>query len=315
MVVLKPSSGEIIALVGSLDFNDESIDGQVNMALAPRQPGSTIKPLVYLSSMEEGWTPATLIWDVPTEFPDGTNPAYSPKNYDDQFHGPLRLRPALGNSYNIPAVKALEYVGVCNFIDQARRLGLRSLVDTGCIETGQPREHGLSLALGGGEVSSLEMAGAFGTLANNGRYEPPFAISRIEDRNGNLVFEHQPADPNNNHIVKPEFAHLINDILSDNNARQPEFGLNNHLNIEGHQVAAKTGTSGSDRFSVRDGWTIGYTPDVVTAVWVGNTDNQPVGEGQNGYRMASPIWQSFMSQYLAGTQPATFSRPPGIVGM
>jgi membrane peptidoglycan carboxypeptidase len=192
-------------------------------------------------------------------------------------------------------------------------LGLTSLADTGCIDAGRPREHGLSLALGGGEVSSVEMAGAFGTLANNGRYEPPFAISRIEDRNGNLVFEHQPADPNNNNVVKAEFAYLINDILSDNNARQPEFGLNNYLNIEGHQVAAKTGTSGSDRFSVRDGWTIGYTPDVVAAVWVGNTDNQPVGEGQNGYRMASPIWQSFMSQYLAEAQPTTFSRPPGIV--
>ena len=159
----------------------------------------------------------------------------------------------------------------------------------------------------------MDLAGAFAILANNGRLAPIFAISRIEDRDGNLVFEQQTAGPGSFQAVKAEHAYLINDILSDNNARQPEFGINNNLTIEGRQVAAKTGTSGSDRFSVRDGWTIGYTPEVVAAVWVGNTDNQPVGEGQNGYRMASPIWHSFMSQYLAARQPMAFIRPVGIV--
>jgi 1A family penicillin-binding protein len=312
LVALHPQTGKILALVGSLDFNDEAIDGQVNMALSPRQPGSSIKPLVYLSAMEQGWTPSTLIWDVQTEFPDGANPPYVPKNFDNEFHGPLRLRSALGNSYNIPAVKALEYVGVCNFIANVQKIGLTSLQDEGCNESGVPRDHGLSLALGGGEVSPLEMAGAFGVLANQGQYQRPFAINRIQNRNGDIIFEHQPADAISSGVARPEHAYLLSSILSDNEARQPEFGPSNSLVVGGHRVAAKTGTSGTDRFDVRDGWTIGYTPEIVTAVWVGNTDNRPVAEGQSGYQMASPIWNSFMSRYLANRQPVEFPRPAGI---
>lgn len=312
LVAIHPQTGEILALVGSLDFNNEAIDGQVNMVLSPRQPGSSIKPLVYLSAMEGGWTPSTLIWDVPTEFPDGANPPYVPKNYDNEFHGPLRLRPALGNSYNIPAVKALEFVGVCNFIDNVQKIGLTSLQDEGCNESGVPRDHGLSLALGGGEVSPLEMAGAFAVLANQGQYQRPFAINRIQNRSGDLIFEHQPADALSSSVARPEHAYLLSHILSDNEARQPEFGPTNSLLVGGHRVAAKTGTSGTDRFDVRDGWTIGYTPEIVTAVWVGNTDNRPVAEGQSGYQMASPIWNSFMSRYLANKQPVDFLRPAGI---
>src|SRR5690606_21122560 len=180
LVALEPGSGAILALVGSVDFNSEEINGQVNMALAPRQPGSALKPLVYLSAMEEGWTPATLIWDVPTRFPDGANPPYEPKNFDDEFHGPLRLRPALGNSYNIPAVKALEYVGVCPFIEDLTRFGI-SLEDPGCQSGGGPSNHGLALALGGGEISPLRMTSAFATLATNGVYHEPYAIARIEN--------------------------------------------------------------------------------------------------------------------------------------
>ncbi|MGW8319169.1 MAG: PBP1A family penicillin-binding protein [Candidatus Promineifilaceae bacterium] len=312
LVTVQPQTGEILALVGSLDFNDENIDGQVNLALSPRSTGSAIKPMVYLTAMEQGWTPATLLWDVQTEFSDGANPPYVPKNYDDEFHGPLRMRPALGNSYNIPAVKTLEFVGVCNFIANVQKVGLTSLQDPGCAESGQPRNYGLSLTLGGGEISPLDMAGAFGVLANQGRYIQPYTISRIEDRSGQLIFEQPPAEAAQSQVVRPEHAYLLSDILSDNGARQPEFGSNNLLQIGGHQVAVKTGTSGTDRFDVRDGWTIGYTPEVVTAVWVGNTGNQPVGEGQSGYRMAAPIWNSFMSNYLAGRPPVNFSRPPGI---
>jgi 1A family penicillin-binding protein len=312
LVAIHPQTGEILALVGSLDFNNGAIDGQVNMALAPRQPGSSIKPLVYLSAMEQGWTPSTLIWDVPTQFPDGANPPYAPKNFDDEFHGPLRLRPALGNSYNIPAVKTLEFVGVCNFINNVQKLGMTSLQDEGCRENGVPRDHGLSLALGGGEVSPLEMAGAFAVLANQGQYQRPFAINRIQNRSGDLIFEHQPADALASSVARPEHAYLLSHILSDNEARQPEFGPNNSLLVGGHRVAAKTGTSGTDRFDVRDGWTIGYTPEIVTAVWVGNTDNRPVAAGQSGYQMASPIWNSFMSRYLADRQPVEFPRPAGI---
>jgi penicillin-binding protein 1C len=313
LVAIKPDTGEVLSLVGSLDFFDETIDGQVNMALAPRQPGSSIKPLVYLSAMERGWTPSTLIWDVETRFPNGTNPPYVPKNYDDEFHGPLRLRPALGNSYNIPAVKALEFVGVCDFIANVQKIGLTALQDEGCAEVGQPRNYGLSLALGGGEVPPLQMAGAFAALANQGRYIAPYTISRIEDRLGNLLYEQLLPSADEAQVVREDHAYLLSSILSDNNARQPEFGVNNLLQIPGHRVAAKTGTSGSSANDVRDAWTIGYSPHVVTAVWVGNTGNEPIGPGQSGYRLASPIWNSFMSQYHADKQPLDFLRPPGII--
>jgi 1A family penicillin-binding protein len=311
MVVLHPQTGEVLAMVGSADFNDENISGQINMAMTPRQPGSSIKPLVYLSAMEEGWTPSTLIWDVPTQFPDGSNPPYEPKNYDDQFHGPVRLRPALGNSYNIPAVKALEYYGVCNFISNVQKVGLTSLQDSGCQESGQPRDHGLSLALGGGEVPPLEMAGAFAALANQGQYQSPVTITRIENRQGDVIFE-QNSVSDRAQVLRPEHAYLLSNILADDGARQIEFGPNNLLNIPGHHVAAKTGTSGTTGTDVRDAWTIGYTPEVVTAVWVGNTDNQPVAVGQSGYRLATPIWNRFMSAYLAGRQPLDFPRASGI---
>lgn len=311
MVVLNPSNGEVLAMVGSADFNDEIISGQVNMAMTPRQPGSSIKPLVYLSAMEAGWTPATLIWDVPTQFPNGANPPYEPKNYDDQFHGPLRLRPALGNSYNIPAVKAMEYYGVCNFIANVQKVGVTSLQDPGCQEGGLPRDHGLSLALGGGEIPALEMAGAFGALANQGKYVAPATITRIENRQGEIIFQRNPVGAETQ-ALRPEHAYLLSDILSDDGARQIEFGPNNLLNIPGHRVAAKTGTSGTTGSDVRDAWTIGYTPEVVTAVWVGNTNNEPIGVGQSGYRLATPIWNQFMSGYLAGRQPVDFVRPATI---
>ena len=313
MVVTKPDTGDILALVGSVDFHDESISGQVNMAQAPRQPGSSIKPLVYLSALERGWTASTLIWDVATRFVDGANDVYEPKNYDDQFHGPLRLRLALGNSYNIPAVKALEFVGVCSFINNVQKLGLADLADTGCAEVGQPREHGLSLALGGGEVSPLQMAGAFGALANQGRFAPPFSIQRIETSRGEIVYEHVPGDPGTAQVIRPEHAQILNDILSDDDARQPSFGRNSQLVIPGQTVSVKTGTSGSNRFDVRDAWTIGYTPGVVTAVWVGNTDNAPINEGESGLQLAAPIWNSFMTTYLANRQTSNFTRPTGIV--
>lgn len=315
LIVTRPATGDILALVGSLDFRDEAISGQVNMALAPRQPGSSIKPLVYLSALERGWTASTLIWDVATRFVDGPNSVYEPKNYDDQFHGPLRLRSALGNSYNIPAVKALEFVGVCNFINNMQKLGLTDLTDSGCSEVGQPREHGLSLALGGGEISPLQMTGAFGALANDGRFLSPFAIQRIETSRGEIVYEHVLPAASAAQVVRPEHAYLLTDILADDDARQPAFGRNSKLVVPGHTVAAKTGTSGSTRFDVRDAWTIGYTPDVVAAVWVGNTDNSPIGEGQSGLQLAAPIWNSFMTTFLANRQAQDFTRPSGLVNI
>ncbi|HSH05123.1 MAG TPA: transglycosylase domain-containing protein, partial [Anaerolineae bacterium] len=323
MVVADPATGQILALVGSADFYDETISGQVNMALQPRQPGSTIKPLVYLAAMEQGWTPSTLIWDVETEFDGGQNqPPYIPKNYDDSFHGPLRLRPALGNSYNIPAVKALEYVGVCPFIERMNQLGINSLQDTGCAEVGQPRNYGLALSLGGGGISPFEMTQVYGLLANKGVYAPLHTISRIENREGDILFEREiptadnglfnPDILNPNQRVDPAHAYLLSDILSDNQARQPSFGQNNRLMIPGHRVAAKTGTSGTRGSDVRDGWTIGYSPYVVTAVWVGNTDNETVNPGQSGYGLASPIWNNFMTAYHAGRPLREFTPPSNI---
>ncbi|CUS04057.2 Penicillin-binding protein [Candidatus Promineifilum breve] len=313
LVALQPQTGEILAMVGSADFNDEAISGQVNMALAPRQAGSTIKPLVYLAAFERGWTPATLLWDVQTEFPDGANPVYVPKNFDDEFHGPLRIRPALANSYNIPAVKTLEFVGVCEFIANVQKVGLTNLQDPGCAEAGTPRNYGLSLALGAGEVPPLQLAGAFGALANGGRYTAPYAISRIEDRQGNVLYEAPAPGAAATQAMREEHAYLLTNILSDNNARLAEFGQNNTLIIPGYQVAAKTGTSGSTADDVRDGWTIGYAPQVLTAVWVGNTDNRPIGSGQSGYRLASPIWNRFMSSYLNGREALAFVRPPAVI--
>jgi penicillin-binding protein 1C len=316
LVALRPDTGEVLALVGSLDYRDEAIRGQVNMALAPRQPGSSIKPLVYAAAFAQGWTPATLIWDVETAFPDGANPPYVPKNYDDEFHGPLRLRVALGNSYNIPAVKALEYVGVCNFLQYLPRFGIE-LVDEGCLNAGTPRDYGLALALGGGEISPLRLTSAYGALANDGQYVPPFTILRIDNRQGDVLFEYVPPEPANpaERAVTPAHAFLLSHILADNEARQPEFGLSNNLAIPGHQVAAKTGTSGTTRFDVRDGWTLGYTPRIAAGVWVGNTDPQPVAEGMSGYRMASPIWNAFMSRYLAGEPVSSFIPPESVVAL
>jgi 1A family penicillin-binding protein len=311
LVVMEPKTGEVLSMVGSVDFNDEAISGQVNMAMAPRQPGSSIKPFVFLKAFQEGWTPATLIWDVQTEFPNPGGAPYVPKNFDDRFHGPLLLREALGNSYNIPAVKALEFVGLCNFIEFGRGLGLGSLNNEGCAEFGAPTNYGLALALGGGEITPLEMATGYALLANEGRAVQPHTIMRIADRNDTVLFEHVPAPMVQQ--VSAEHAHLMSDILADNNARQPSFGQNNTLVIGGHRVAVKTGTSGSDRFDVRDGWTIGYTPELVTAVWVGNTDNQPLREGASGYLMASPIWNTYMSRVLANRPSVQFNRPAGIV--
>jgi membrane peptidoglycan carboxypeptidase len=281
------------------------------MALAPRQPGSAIKPLVYLSTMERGWTPSTLIWDVPTRFPNDPNPPYEPKNYDDSFHGPLRLRPALGNSYNVPAVKALEYVGVCPFIEDLRRFGI-VLDDEGCASLGKPSNHGLALALGGGEISPLQMTAAYASLANQGVYHQPYTIDHIENSSGELLADYERPDPQGQSVMRAAHAFLLNDILSDNGARQPEFAPNNNLQIAGHDVAAKTGTSGTTRFDVRDGWTLGYTPDLAVGVWVGNTDLQPMAEGQSGYGLASPIWNDYMRSFLTDRPATDFQRPQDV---
>jgi penicillin-binding protein 1C len=312
LVAIRPKTGEILAMVGSADFYEE-IDGQVNMAINPRQPGSAIKPLTYTAAFEKGWTPATLIWDVPTEFPpsgDANDPRspYVPVNYDGQFHGPVTVRSALANSYNIPAVKTLQHVGIYDdpnipgedgLVAFARRLGITTLTRD---------VYGLSLTLGGGEVTLLEFTGAYAVYANGGTRLPPYAISRILDFSGNIVYDYQP--PPGDQVVRPEHAYLISSILSDNEARAPMFGSNSILNLP-FPAAAKTGTTND----FRDNWTLGYTPDLAVGVWVGNADYTPM-INTTGLTGAAPIWAEFTQtavQYITGGNPTPFFRPAGII--
>jgi membrane peptidoglycan carboxypeptidase len=314
LVAIDPNTGEILAFVGSANFYDEDIDGQVNMVLSQtRQPGSAIKPLTYVAAFEKGWTASTLIWDVPSEFPPSedpydTNPPYEPVNYDEKFHGPVTVRAALANSYNIPAVKALEYVGIYDdpeteaeegLIAFAERLGITSLTRS---------DYGLSLTLGGGEVSLLELSSAYTAFANEGRKMPTVAITRIVDHTGNVVYEHEASA--GDQVIRSEHAYLISSILSDTAARTPMFGTDPVINLD-FTAAVKTGTTND----FRDNWTIGYTSDLVVGVWVGNTDYTPM-ENTTGLTGAGPIWAEFMTyavDILTGDNPSAFTRPSGIV--
>ncbi|MGQ9625906.1 MAG: penicillin-binding protein 1C, partial [Anaerolineae bacterium] len=295
LVALRPDTGEILAMVGSADFFNTAIGGQVNVALRPRQPGSAIKPITYLAAFEKGWTPATLIMDVETDFPDGANPPYKPVNYDGRFHGPVLVRTALGSSYNVPAVKTLQFVGLPAMLEMAHRLGIRSL--------NRP-DYGLSLTLGGGEVTLLELTSAYAVLANGGRRVPPVAVLRLEDGSGHVIEEYRP--PPGEQVISAQHAYLITDILADNEARTPAFGPNSVLRLS-RPAAVKTGTT----TDFRDAWTVGYTSGLVAGVWVGNSDNSPM-QNVPGSRGAAPIWHNFMEEALAGTSPHNFPRPPGI---
>ena len=313
LVAIQPSTGEILAMVGSADFNNEAIAGQINMATSPRQPGSSIKPLTYVAAFEKGWTPSTLIWDVPSEFPpsgnpDDQRPPYEPVNYDGRFHGPVTVREALANSFNVPAVKTLNFIGIYDdpatpqkegFIEFARKLGITTL---------NRDDYGLSLTLGGGDVTLLEMTGAFGAYANNGVLVPRVAITKIVDYQGKVVFEYKP-DPGKQ-VVRPEHAYLISSILSDTNARVPMFGTDPVINLS-FPVAVKTGTTND----FRDNWTLGYTPDLAVGVWVGNADYTPMNN-TTGLTGAAPIWAQFMEfgiSKLTGGNPSPFNIPSGIV--
>lgn len=312
LVAIQPATGEILAMVGSPDYYAQPA-GQVNMAIRPRQPGSAFKPLTYTAAFEKGWTPSTLIWDVPTDFPPSldpfdTNPPYHPVNYDGKFHGPVTVRTALANSYNIPAVKALQFVGIYDdgatpqsegLIAFARRLGITTLTRS---------DYGLALTLGGGEVTPLELTAAYAVFANGGARMPPVAIREITTFDGKAVYEYQPPAPSQ--VVRVEHAFLISSILSDNEARAPMFGMNSVLNLP-FPVAAKTGTTND----YLDNWTVGYTPDLAVGVWVGNPDNTPM-QGTTGLTGAAPIWAEYMKgaiPQLTGDNPRLFTRPDGIV--
>lgn len=312
VVVMRPRSGEIVALVGSVDYFNREIDGQVNIALAPRQPGSSFKPFTYLTAFAQGYTAASMLMDVRTVFDDPGNPPYVPENYDRKYHGPVRLRTALGSSYNIPAVKLIQLVGVKNVVNTAHRLGINTL---------NREQYGLALTLGGGEVTLLDLTYANSVLANQGvmrgvpvdakelkpgyRTLDPVSILKVVDANNKTLYEFK--SPDQVQVVTPQLAYLVSDILNDNVARTPGFGSNSVLKLS-RPAAVKTGTT-SDW---RDNWTVGYTPDYTVGVWVGNADNAEM-EHISGVMGAAPIWREVMEKIHQTLPVRWYPEPPGLV--
>jgi len=284
LIAINPQNGQILSMVGSVDYFNSEIDGQVNVTIRPRQPGSSFKPIVYAASFEKGFQPETLVLDARTNFgPDGSGRDYIPNNYDGKFHGVLTMRQALAMSLNIPAIKTLREVGLDDAISMAHRLGITTL--------NQPERYGLSLVIGGGEVTLLDETSAFSVFANDGQKNSPDPILEIRDKNNTVIYFNKA---NNLSILDPQIARKINSILSDNNARVPIFGSSNKLFIPGKTVAAKTGTTQE----WRDAWTVGYTPNIAVGVWAGNNDNRPMRAGADGSYVAAPVWNKFMSEVL-----------------
>jgi len=303
VLVTNPKTGEILAMVGSKDYFAEDIDGKYNVTTALRQPGSAIKPINYAVGLAlKKVTPATVFADVPTCFTGGPK-LYCPRNYDGLFHGPVQLRFALGNSFNVPAVRMLALNGIETFIASASAMGLESLGQR------DPSEFGLSLTLGGGEVRMTEMATAFGVFANLGVRKDLTAILKVEDRQGNTLEEFHSST--GCRVLPMEAAYLITHILLDNNARSAAFGSSSWLVIKNHpEVAVKTGTTNDKR----DNWTVGYTPSFVVAVWVGNNDNSPMGWVASGITGASPIWNKVMSFVLKDKKQEWPTKPAKVIG-
>ena len=305
VVVTDPKTGEILAMVGSKDYFAKDYDGNVNVTLAKRQPGSSIKPINYASAFQQGYTASYMVMDVQTEFPGGQNqPPYKPVNYDGKYHGPEELRYALGNSFNIPAVKVLALGGIKNMLNVAYKMGLTTLEPT----QENLSRFGLSLTLGGGEVKLLDMSTAFGVFATGGYKHDPTGILKVEDSDGKVLQEYK--ENSGQKVLSPEISFLISNILSDNGARSEAFGTNSYLKIGGKTVAAKTGTTDDKR----DNWTIGYTKDYVVGVWVGNNDNSKMNPSlASGITGAAPIWNKVMQFVLKDKKDQPFDVPSGIV--
>lgn len=293
IVSVNPDNGEILAMVGSVDYFDTENDGNVNVTVSERQPGSSFKPIVYATGFKEGhnFSPATTLWDVPTTF----NGNYTPKNYDGSFRGPVSVRYALTHSLNIPAVKMLGLVGLEDALNTAHEMGITTL--------NEPERYGLALVLGGGEVKPLDMATAYATFANGGTHRPAVSILKVENSAGNILFEHQNGTDEKD-VLPREIAYQMTDMLSSNSTRDSSFGA---LYFPNNQVAAKTGTTNE----YRDAWTVGYSPDLATAVWTGNNDNTPMNNAP-GATVAAPIFQDFMANALADMEPRQFEKPDTI---
>lgn len=285
IVIMKPGTGEILAMVGSVDYNDTSIDGQVNVATRERQPGSSFKPITFATAFKKGWTPGTVVLDTYTAFPNPGQKAYTPKNYDGRDHGYVTVREALANSFNIPAVKAIQYAGVQETIDTAHDMGIQGLnrgLDW----------YGMSLTLGGGEVTLLDMTTAYSTFANEGIAVAANPLLRIEQSGRGVIYEIED-DPKSkgNHALDPRISYMITSILSDNRARTPAFGANSPLKTS-FPSAAKTGTTDDNR----DSWTLGYTPNLTVGVWVGNSNNAEMLK-VTGAIGAAVIWNNMMETF------------------
>ena len=313
LVAIDPKTGEILTMVGSADYFDASIDGQVNIATAERQPGSSFKPFTYLTMFQKGYNPATMLLDIPKTFDDGSGRAYNPDNFNRQHAGPVSVREALANSMNIPAIRAIEMVGVDEVLDTAHKMGITTLNRKGW--------YGLSLTLGGGEVKLLDMTYAYSVFGNEGKMAglpvleekqqqghrslDPVAILKIEDANGKVLEEFK--QPQERQIIPPEYAYLITNILTDNAARAPVFG--NTLVLPGGRPGAiKTGTTED----LGDFWQMGYTPELAVGVWMGNSNNAKLPGGFSS-TTAGPIWMQFVNQALEGREPTPFRRPPNVV--
>lgn len=303
-MVIDPQTGEILSMVGSKNFNATDYDGQVNVTLSLRQPGSSFKPITYVTALKKGYTPSTLLMDVPTEFPGGDGkPPYIPVNYDGKYRGPIQLRYALGNSINVPAVKLLALVGIKDVLTTAYEMGLTTLPPTK--ET--LSRVGLSLTLGGGEVRLIDLTGAYCTFVNEGYKVEPVAILKVVDKNGKTLEKNEPKKGKS--VITKEQAYIMANILSDNEARKEIFGTNSLLNIPGKMIAVKTGTTNDKR----DNWTLGGNSQVMVGVWVGNNDNTQMKEVASGVSGASPIWRKILLEALSGKPTSPFNSPENIV--
>jgi len=303
LVALDPQTGQILTMVGSRDYFDKDIDGNFNVSLALRQPGSAIKPFVYAAAIRKGFTPETIAFDVPTEFsttcnPDGTAPVgidpetcYRPENYDGKYHGPISFRNALAQSVNIPAIQVLYLAGLKDSLQLAKDMGLRTLTDVA--------RYGLTLVLGGGEVRLLDLTSGYATFASEGIRRSPQGILRVE-KNGSTLEEWRDKSER---VLEPNVALTISDMLSDNTARTPAFGATSPLYFPGHDVAVKTGTTND----FRDAWIIGYTPNLAVGAWAGNNDNRPMHK--IAAYIVAPLWNEFMNVAMKTLPNERFNKP------
>ena len=300
LIALNSKTGEIIGMVGSKDFFNSKEDGQVNVSLSLRQPGSAIKPITYATALKMGYTASFPIIDAQTDFnEDPEAKEYIPSNYDGVFRGTIQLRYALAQSVNVPAVKVLKLVGINNMVKTANAMGISTL-------TYDPKYYGLALTLGGGEIKLIELTASYTVFANSGTYNFPYGIEKVEDNKGNVLFSHR-AEPEK--VLDPEVAFIISNILSDNDARAPVFGYGSYLNIAKHTVAVKTGTTNDKK----DNWTIGFTPSITVGVWAGNNDGSSMNEIASGVTGAAPVWNRVISDYLKDLPDEKFFQPETVV--